>query len=167
MCICVCIQALPMWYVFDCLCFWVSGCLNKDIIAQFKFTRSGRFGGQTPKFEFRKKSSKKKMMKYWWLFIVIFHHKSWKLINESWNVPIKLSSSKLESEITWHPYSCRMENFLYSTFQCYNSIYEHVYSVTWEPQSFHIWSCQNYKIQPLLFICRESIPSYIEGQPSR
>ena len=52
---CACIQALPMWHVFICLCLWVSGCLNKDIIAQFKFTRSGRSGGQTPNFEFRKK----------------------------------------------------------------------------------------------------------------
>ena len=35
-----------------CLCLWVSGCLNQDIITYFKFTRSG---GQTPSFEFRKK----------------------------------------------------------------------------------------------------------------
>ena len=32
LCMCAYMLALPMWHVFVCLCLWVSGCLNKDII---------------------------------------------------------------------------------------------------------------------------------------
>ena len=54
-CMYACMYALPMWHVGVFLCGWMGGCLNKDIIAKFYFTRSIRSGGQTPSFEFRTK----------------------------------------------------------------------------------------------------------------
>ena len=40
-------HAIPIGHMGIYLCEWMGACLNKDIIAQFKFTRSG---GQRPNF---------------------------------------------------------------------------------------------------------------------
>ena len=83
MCACMyaCMHELPLWHVDVCLWVWVGGCLNKNRIAQFKFTTSGRSGGQTPNFEFRKK--------------FIIHYRVWKNI-WNWHMVIFLASKQID-----------------------------------------------------------------------